>query len=166
MNNKKPDIIIAIDPDVESNGVARLDLSPALVLQLTTYPFPELIDYLRYVKRGADVSEKTMRVVIEAGWLNRSNWHVYSRDTKAVAAAKGTAAGRNHETGRKIAEMCRYHAIPYELIKPLRKIWKGEERKISAQEFKAVTGYTARTNQEMRDAGLIAWVYANLPIKL
>jgi hypothetical protein len=162
---KNIDVVIAIDPDVERNGFARLDVATRK-MELSAIPFPELIAYLRAHKHHYDSKDMTLRVVIEAGWLNRGNWHLNPRDTKAVIAAKGNQAGRNHETGRKIAEMCRYFEIPHELIKPLTKVWKGRERKISAREFNAITGYSGRTNQEMRDAGLIAWVWAGLPIKL
>ncbi len=164
---KKIDIIIAIDPDVERNGCAYLDMRESnKQLKLTTYAFPQLIEFLRSANYQAQRHDLTCRVLIEAGWLNRGNWHLNPRDTKAVIAAKGNQAGRNHETGRKIAEMCLYYEIPHELIKPLTKVWKGRERKISAKEFNAITGYSGRSNQEMRDAGLIAWVWAGLPIRL
>ena len=43
---------------------------------------------------------------------------------------------------------------------------KGKDRKITAEELKAFTGVTGRTNQEGRDAALLAWEYAGLPIKM
>lgn len=169
MRTKKPkaQVVVGVDPDVDKNGVAYLDMTnKEMELTLGAMPFPNLIDFLRATNYNCEQAEKKFCVVVEAGWLNRSNWHVHSRDSKAVIAAKGTAAGRNHEVGRKIAEMCRYYAIPYDLMKPLTKIWKGNERKITAQELKTITGYAARTNQEMRDAALLAWVWAGLPIKI
>ncbi len=165
--NKKIQVVIAIDPDVDRNGVAYIDLSqPDRALQLSVLEFPLLIETLRNLKNLLAQSDKTYRVLIEAGWLNHGNWHLNPRDSKAVIAAKGNHAGRNQETGRKIAEMCRFFGIEYELVKPLTKVWKGRERKISAQEFNAVTGFKGRTNQEMRDAGLIAWVWAGLPLNI
>lgn len=158
--------VVAIDPDVERNGVARLDIGTRS-LNITALPFPETLEYLHSLKS----SSQTI-VVIEAGWLNKSHWHHTRFDGVANAAAKGDAVGRNHETGRKIAEMCEYWKIPYRLVKPLalrvrgRNIWKGKDGKITAEEFKSITGYKGRTNQEGRDSGLLAWVTANLPIRI
>lgn len=78
----------------------------------------------------------------EAGWLNRSNWHLLCRDSKAAAAAKGNHVGRNHETGRKIAEMCEHWQIPFSLVRPLPltarggiKQWRGKGGKITQEEI-------------------------------
>ena len=146
-------LIIGIDPDVEKNGVATVD-KQTNEMQVSTLAFPQLIKYLK--DRSKDC---TILVLIEAGWLNHSNWHLSPKITVQKAAQIGNATGRNHETGRKIGEMCEYYKIPYKLIKPLKKIWRGTDGKISAAEFSRITGCKARTNQEMRDAGLIAWFY-------
>lgn len=146
-------LIIGIDPDVEKNGVATVD-KQTNEMQVSTLAFPQLIDYLKDKNKDC-----TILVLIEAGWLNHSNWHLSPKITVQKAAQIGNATGRNHETGRKIAEMCEYYKIPYKLIKPLKKIWRGTDGKISAAEFSRITGCLARTNQEMRDAGLIAWFY-------
>lgn len=146
-------LIIGIDPDVEKNGVATVD-KQTNEMQISTLAFPQLIEYLKDKSKDC-----TILVLIEAGWLNHSNWHLSPKITIQKAAQIGNATGRNHETGRKIAEMCEYYKIPYKLIKPLKKIWRGTDGKISAAEFSRITGCSSRTNQEMRDAGLIAWFY-------
>lgn len=156
------EIVIGIDPDVDRNGLAILDTTARCFTSVEAIAFPQLITTLYAAKQA--YRDRTFRVLIEAGWLNRSNWHVKYRDSKAVAAAKGNNAGRNEEVGRKIAEMCQYWQIPHELIKPLTKVWKGRERKITAQELQSLTGWSQRTNQEMRDAALLAWVWAGLPM--
>lgn len=46
MQRRKIDIIIAIDPDVEKNGVAYLNCENKN-LEISTLSFPELLDYLR-----------------------------------------------------------------------------------------------------------------------
>lgn len=161
----KLQVIIAIDPDVEKNGVAYLDCDTRK-LELASLSFPDLLDYLFSLKRQAEITGKTYRVLIEAGWLNKSNWHVSPKDTKAVAAAKGNHTGRNQETGRKIVEMCEHWNIPHELVKPLSKCWKGSDKKITNEELAKFTGIQGRTNQEMRDAALISWIYAGFPVKI
>lgn len=164
-NNIKPQIIVGIDPDVEKSGVAYLDCK-SRKLEITSLSFPQLLDYLQYIKRQAVINSTIYKIVIEAGWLNKSNWHVKQYDKASIIAAKGNSTGRNHETGRKIEEMCRYWGMPVELIKPLRKMWKGKDGKITQEELAYFTGITGRTSQDGRDAALLAWNYAGFPIKI
>lgn len=165
------DIIVAIDPDAIKNGVATL-LPATKALNTVCLTFAETLEYLRHTKAQALVNQLSLTVVIEAGWLNKTHWHIGYRDSARMAAAKGNAVGRNHETGRKLAEMCQHWDIPHELIKPLAlrtgglHLWQGKDGKITADELTALTGYKGRTNQEARDAALIAWVYAGMPMKI
>ena len=165
MQRRKIDIIIAIDPDVEKNGVAYLNCENKN-LEISTLSFPELLDYLRYVQRCAETTQKHLVVVVEAGYMNKGNWHLNPKDTKAAAAAKGNHAGRNHETARKIVEMCKHWQREVKEVKPLEKCWKGKDRKITHEELARFTGVMGRTNQEGRDAALLAWVYAGFSIRL
>ncbi len=166
----KEDVIIAIDPDVDKNGVAFLEVE-SRKLEVTSLTFPQLLDYLQSAKAMSEQTGQTYKVLIEAGWLNKSHWHVNPKDSRRLASAKGNSAGRNHEVGRKIAEMCKHWEIPYELIKPLALkvggayLWKGKDGKITHEELAYFTGLMGRTNQEVRDATLIAWSYAKLPIR-
>ena len=165
MQRRKIDIIIAIDPDVEKNGVAYLNCENKN-LEISTLSFPELLDYLRYVQRCAETTQKHLVVVVEAGYMNKGNWHLNPKDTKAAAAAKGNHAGRNHETARKIVEMCKHWQMEVKEVKPLEKCWKGKDRKITHEELARFTGVMGRTNQEGRDAALLAWGYAGFSIRL
>lgn len=162
---KKIDVIVGIDPDVDKNGVAYLECD-SKKLEVSELTFPLLLDYLRFVKRQSEVSGKNFRVVVEAGWLNKGNWHISPKDTKAVAAAKGNHTGRNHETGRKIVEMCKHWEMDVDEVKPLAKCWSGKDKKITHQELASFTGLMQHTQQEGRDAALLAWVYAGFSIKL
>lgn len=162
---KRAEWIIGIDPDVEKNGVAFLERTTRK-LEVTTLNFADTLDYLCFVKRKSETTLQSFIVVIEAGWLNAGNWHYRYTDSKAKVAELGRATGRNHQTGILLAEMCEHLQIPFTLQKPLRKIWHGANRKITAEELRAFTGLTGRTNQEGRDAALLAWEYAGLPIKI
>ena len=165
---QKPHIIIAIDPDAELNGIATLTVNTRK-LELRSLSFPETLDYLLYIKRQCEVTNTPYIVVVEAGWLNKGNWHLVKAESHARAAAKGNSVGRNHETGRKLVEMCQHWQIPHDTQKPLilrikgRNIWKGKDGKITHEELSAFATIPTRTNQEERDAALIAWQYANLP---
>lgn len=161
----KYDNIIAIDPDVEQSGVAYLKPSTRQ-LEVSNLAFPLLLDYLQRTKEIRDKNKETLIVVVEAGWITQANWHLKRGDNARVASAKGNSAGRNHETGRKIVEMCKHYGIEVLEHFPLRKCWKGKDGKITHEELASFTGLMGRTNQDARDAALLAWSFANLPIRL
>lgn len=156
------DIIIAIDPDTEKSGVARLDVAERKSWA-DTLPFPLLIEYVKQVYRMN--KGQRVAVVVEASWHKTHNWHLSRRDSAGIAARKGYDEGRNHEAGRKIVEMLNHYGIEVVEKEPLRKIWQGTDRKITHTEITAITGWDKkRSNQEERDAMLLAWDYSNLPI--
>lgn len=111
-----------------------------------------------------DLHDERMIVLIEGGWLvEKSNFHIKS-SIKSDRVAKNV--GSNHETGKKIVEMCQYLGIDHQVVRPLRKIWRGPGRKITHRELACFTGIAHRTTQDQRDAALIAWEYAGLPIRV
>ena len=156
------DIIIGIDPDIEQSGVARLDVAERKSWA-QTLPFPLLIEYVKSVCRQN--MDKKIAVVVEASWHRTHNWHLSRFDSPGVAAKKGYDEGRNHETGRKIVESLQHYGIPVIEQPPLRKIWQGPDRKITHTEITAITKWEKkRSNQEERDAMLLAWNRSGLPI--
>lgn len=160
------DYIIGIDPDCDKSGVSYIQKESKEV-SVYTLSFPELIDKVRMWNQNAVSAGKTLTVIVEASWLISHNWHANKYDSKAVAAAKGNSVGRNHETGRKLVEMFQHHGIPVEEIRPLKKCWKGKDGKITHEELSGfINGLPKRTNQEQRDAALIAWVFSGLPIRV
>ena len=159
------DVIIGIDPDAEKSGVAILERATRR-LTLKTLAFADLLECLQYERQRATVQEKQLVVVIEAGWLNTGNWHLHYTYSIQKAAAIGRSTGMNHQTGILLTEVCKFWRLRCELQKPLVKCWKGKDRKITHDELAAFTGVTGRTNQEERDAALLAWHYAGLPVRL
>lgn len=158
----KYDMIIGIDPDKDKSGVAVLSFAKGLSLQLTNLTFPKLLDFLQ--KEKGKAGENGLCVVVEAGWaVKKSNFH-NAQGFRAQKIAKDV--GANHETGRKIVEMCRHYGIEVTERTPLRKCWRGRDGKITAEELEAFTGYGRRSNQDARDAALIAWTFAGLPIRI
>lgn len=146
--------IVAIDPDVTKSGVAVIDVEQKTVETLSL-SFPDLVDYIY------DIQDKdSVRIAVEAGWMNKPNWHC--APSLAAAANVGNRIGRNHETGRKIVEMCEHKGFSVSLIKPLGKRWKGSNGKITHCELESVLKglkialNRKRTNQDERDSILIA----------
>lgn len=146
---------IGIDPDTEKSGIAIVVGGECTYLG--TLPFFDLIEKIN--------EHRDAIVVVEAGWLNAiTNYH----------AAKGKGGqkiamyvGRNQEVGLLIIEYCKKNSIEVVEQKPLRKIWKVKGEKISHEEIVKITGIDRRrSNSEERDALLLCWVYAGLPIKI
>lgn len=165
MKSRKYDNIIAIDPDVTRSGVAFL--KPSIrQLEVSNLTFPQVVDYINHSKGIVEQTGETLIVLVEASWLIKGNWHLSSWERKQRAAAKGYDVGRNHETGKKIVEMCKHLDVEVLEHYPLRKCWKGKDGKITHEELASFTGLVGRTNQDARDAALLAWSYANLPIRL
>ena len=162
---RKYDVVIGIDPDVDKSGVAYVE-PESRILEAMSLTFAELLDYLQELRDILTERGQTFVVVIEAGWLNKAHWHVGLRGSAARAAAIGNHTGRNHEVGRKTVEMCRHYGIEVVEQPPLRKMWKGKDGKITHEELQIFTGITGKTNQEARDAALLAWEYAGLPIRI
>ena len=90
MQNKR---YIGIDPDIFDIGIAVLEnknietytknIGEALVSFAKT-------DFLNTIFR------------VEAGWLNKSNWHTIDSDNAKLAAEKGRRTGENHGSGKVI----------------------------------------------------------------
>lgn len=155
---------IAIDPDCERSGVGVVYKDTRQVFTYK-YSFWQVLGFLRATK----AAEQDFVVVVEGGWLNKSNWHASyaARKGAAVAAEIGRRTGMNHQTGILIAEMCESMGIDCVVTKPLRKCWRGREGKITQAELTKITGQKLpRMSQDQRDAVLLAWVHAGLPIRM
>lgn len=161
---RRYDIIIAIDGDVSRSGVAFLERQTRK-LEVANLTFPCLIDYLKTEESKAKAKNMSLIVVVEASWLIHGNWHLSSWERKQRAASKGYDVGRNHEVGKKIVEMCKHYGIEVLEHAPLRKCWKGADGKITHEELAYFTGIKGRTNQDARDAALLAWAFSGLPVR-
>ena len=172
--DRKIGFVIGIDPDIEKNGVACIRRSRR-ELEVACLNFPETLEYVKSKFRTwKEYNELTapasFMVYVEAGWLNKGNWHITeSRNGKmspsAYAAAVGKSDGECSAVSKKLIECFEYYGIPVTPIKPLRKCWKGKDRKITHEEllrelalYKVQHNLGARSNPEKRDAALIALV--------
>ena len=147
---------IGIDPDVDKSGVAYYE-SESKKLELSNLTFFQLFDYLRFAK-GAKLDFEKLVIYIEAGWLNKSNWHksYKNKDGRLVKHSEAQNekisrnTGANHETGKKIVEMCEYLELDYVIVKPT-------SSKVNSEYFNKLTNTIGRTNQEQRDAAMLVY---------
>lgn len=163
----KYDIIVGIDPDVDKSGYAVLKCGERKVTTIDALGFFQLQAYLTALADRVRRLDVSLVVVVEASWMIQANWHVNQYDRRNRAAAKGYDVGRNHQVGKLIVEMCKVNDIPVVEHIPLRKCWVGKDRKITHKELTQFCPVDkTRTNQEMRDAALLAWAFADFPIRL
>lgn len=160
------DVFVGIDPDNEKSGVGIVYKKTRQV-ETKKMSFWELFGLMQTLK--ADYDKEQYKIIIEAGWLVKSNWHVMGNYMSAAkAAAIGRSVGMNHQTGILIYDMCKSLDLPVVLQHPLRKCWKAKDGKISQEELQMVVGADKlpRMNQDQRDALLLAWVCADLPVRV
>lgn len=136
-------ILIGIDPDVEKNGFALIHGENYELANLT---FFELYDKLQSLKNDFGIDK--IKVFVECGFLNKSNWHKIKKGSASINANIGNRTGRNHEVAYKILEMCEYLNLTHFKVKPTAK-------KRDNKDFSLITGIKKRTNQEQRDAMLL-----------
>lgn len=171
----KYDYIIAIDPDDNKSGVATLRTADKYIT-CQCLQFPKLLEHLRFCEVMTTKGNNSLLVVVEAGWLKSSIWHGEHASMvkrfglkRAIASAMDTArrVGTNQGVGKKIVEMSRYYGIETKEALPLIKCWQGPDHKISQREIEQfIPGFPKRSNQEVRDAALLAWTWANFPIRV
>lgn len=172
--NRKVGYVIGIDPDIKKNGVACISKSRR-ELEVAYLNFPETLEFVReryedWKTVYGEIAPDSFMVYVEAGWLNKGNWHVTeSRNghfsPSAWAAAVGKSDGECSAVSKKLLECFEYYGIPATPMKPLRKCWKGPDRKITHEEllrelqtYKVQHKLKGRSNQEVRDSALIALV--------
>lgn len=138
-------IKIGIDPDCAKSGFALIYQTQT---ELTTLTFFELFD--RFTQLINTHGKQNIKVYVECGFLNKSNWHKIQKGSSNLNSKIGERTGANFETAKKICEMCVYFGLNYTQVRPTRK-------KLNAAEFKAITKIEKRTNQEMRDAFMLVY---------
>ena len=151
---------IGIDPDVDGSGYAVL--LPDGILHCGNATLAEIADDARKFRRDKVV------YVIEAAWLTgKVNWHFSGGENRRVSSAMGYSIGRNHQAGMDIAALLRHMGHEVREVRPLKKFWRGRDGKITHEELCRLTGWTAaRSNQEQRDALLLAWVESGRSMRM
>lgn len=139
-------LIVGIDPDVDKNGVSAWNVKSKSFEFITSMTLHELISYI------AGNQQKIKTVVVEAGWLNNSNFHLNKQNSIRAAAKTGENTGRNSQRGIDIVEIMEWFGVPCRLQKPLsNNTWKKDELM-----FKKITGVKGG-NPEMRDSAMLVF---------
>lgn len=174
MINKRYIYYVGIDPDIDKSGFSIVDKELKKIISATTYTFFDMETALLHFHSQCQQKGIQIVVIVEAGWLNKiSSYHTYKdnegKEKRIVGARAQKIAqdvGRNQQVGILLVEYCKRQGIDVIEASPLRKGWKGPKGKITHDELAYFTGITGQSNQEVRDAILLAWEYAGLPIKI
>lgn len=164
------DVVMAIDPDIEKSGVAILYLGDKLI-NVKNLSFHHLLEYISHTYHKSVADGCSIVIIVEAGYLNKaSSWHIHGGDNSRIAAFKGESVGRNKQVGKLITEYCQHHGMNMIEQRPLKKIWGGRDKKITHEELNTLLTNAGintikRTNQETRDAVLLALNHAQIPLK-
>lgn len=154
-------ILIGIDSDTDKSGWAIYELEKNS-LTLECLPNSEIF---WGIKRIIDyIGKESVLVRVEAGYLNKSNWHasaaskIYestkgSHKTKlntslSYAAKIGSNTGRNHQVSYMLVDLIKSLGCEVQEIRP-------SQTKMNGETFNNLTGYVGRTNQEKRDAAAL-----------
>lgn len=157
----KYEIIVGIDPDINRSGVSVLCCNDKKI-ELSTLDFYDLSLTMLI---NQSLKEK-MLICVEAGFLNKSNWHIKSAKSKEIASEIGRRTGENHAIAKLIIEFAQKLGYDVEEVRPLAKVWGNNRKsKISHKEFAdkckkdGFEFHKDQTNQEERDAGLISLAF-------
>lgn len=160
-------LIVGIDPDIKESGWAVVNKQQKKVTDVTRLPFFELTDAMELLVEVASMANKTVHFVIEAGHLTKGNYHLTEGESKKMASNMGERIGASKQVGRLLVEFCKKNKLNYIEKLPLAKCWQGPKKKITQWEIEQVmTDFPKVSNQEERDAALLAWTHAKLPIRL
>lgn len=171
--HKNYDYIIAIDPDVDKSGLAILDTHTKKCV-LSSRTFPELIEELEHLGFDLDIQDKKMLIVIEIDTSTTHNWRLNPNMSRQMIATMGHKQGRNYQVAQTLIQYMEFYGVEYAEQAPLRKGWRGREGKITHEELMALKGLKftkaadqrmkSQTNQEERDAALLAIHWSNIPL--
>lgn len=138
---------IAIDPDLRKSGVALV--IDGKLAELHSLPFVDVLPYLQMHSEPANLLVKIENpAAISAMWSQRN---------KMSLAAKMSVAqdvGRVMAVAELLQQVIENAGYKVKMIKPLSGPVK--RAKDDAEYFNRLTGWTGRSNQDKRDAALIA----------
>ena len=142
-------LVIGIDPDLVKSGVA-VSFNGSLS-QLYALSFPELLEFAKdkYAEHGDRVEFIVEEVEADKTTYQRAGMN--QNKMRKIAQNVGQVKG----TKRVLVDCFNYYGIPVRLVRPLRGEYK-KQAKNDAKYFNRITGWTGSSNEDKRDAALLA----------
>lgn len=142
--------ILAIDPDVQKSGVARL--SNGVITKLEKLTFAELVDVFSELDESTVVLIENVELINTTFKRSKTNAAAMNKIAQNVGMVKGTY--------RHLVAMAEHYGVNITPVPPLGiRNPTARRAKQDAEFFKKLTGYQGRTNEDTRDAGMIAFLY-------
>jgi hypothetical protein len=141
-------IVIGIDPDLVKSGVA--EVVNGEIVNLHALAFPQLIEFAKLQYKNNEQIEFIVEEV-EADKATYKRKDTNQNQMLKIAQNVGQVKG----VKRVLVECLQHEGIPVRLVKPLKGIYK-KKAKADAKFFNQLTGWTGSSNEDKRDAGLLA----------
>lgn len=156
--------IIAIDPDLEKNGVCVIVHNR---VELFTFNFNTLVFvFFKNIRAQLDSNPALkVKVFVEAGFLNKVYYQPYNSNSFIIGKINRNI-GENHATSKLIIESANFYNLDPIPCLPVRSTnYRDRGKKISHPQFVKMLQLNNLccnaevTNQEIRDAALLAVTY-------
>lgn len=156
--------IIAIDPDIEKSGVSIIANNR---VELFTFNFNTLaFVFFKNLRSQLDSNPALkIRLFIEAGFLNKVYYNPYSKNQMVIGKINRNI-GENHAASKIIIEAAKYYNLDPISCLPVKSTnYRDRGKKITHPQFCKMLQRNnlfcdvVNTNQEIRDATLIAVTY-------
>ena len=141
--------IIGIDPDIVKSGLAVVRDNE--ILHLESLSFVDLVNAVSQVPYGKD----GLVIKIENPEAIKPLFGAKTKNKRAIREKICQDVGKCKATARLICEVLESKGYIVQKIKPLTGPTK-KQAKASADYFNKITGWTGRSNEDKRDAALIA----------
>ena len=141
-------IVIGIDPDLVKSGVA--EVVNGEIVKLHALAFPQLIEFAKQQHKN----NKQIEFIVEEVEADKTTYlraGTNVRQMNKIAQNVGQVKG----VKRVLVECLQHEGIPVRLVKPLKGTYK-KKAKADAKFFNQLTGWTGSSNEDKRDAGLLA----------
>lgn len=139
-------LIIGIDPDLQASGVGIVTRNK--IRELKNMPFPELIEFITALAADNEI-------IVKLEDVNRWKSVKKRNGTGELAMRKiSQNVGQVKATATLIKEMLNSKGVDVHLVRPLRGPVK--QAKKSSTYFNKLTGWDGSSNEDNRDAALIA----------
>jgi len=142
-------IIIGIDPDIVKSGLAVIQNGK--ITNLESLSFVDLINAVDHIPSGKD----GFTIKIENPEAIKPLFGAKTKNKRAIREKICQDVGKCKATARLICEVLESKGYIVNKIKPLTGPTK-KQAKSDAEYFNKITGWQGRSNEDKRDAALIA----------
>lgn len=139
-------ITIGIDPDLDKSGLAIIE--EGKITAMSKYSFPELIELLTDMKKNGEI----FKVYLEDPEANKPVF--FRKGNQKVMLKIAQNVGQVKAVARLINECLLFNSVTCHKIKPL--VGYAKKAKRDSELFNKITGWEKRSNEDCRDAALIA----------